>query len=277
MKKRGFTLIELLVVIAIIALLVSILMPALAKAREAARRIVCATQSRDVGLAIALYMNEFKGSGPIAGAPGTFGSGVVWTGDPADEGSVSACLYLLIKYEDLVPKVFICGSSDDFEMDSTLIPPGGDWTDLPDFPDETCMSYSYAHPWLFPLDDTASAALALLADKSNAYDTDDGSYDTTAGAGPVMAGSTAEEVLRCDCTDSADIDAHANTSNHDTQGQNVMFADIHVKWSNNPMVGMANDNVYTRSGNNLEYGRLKGPWGDAAPEPKDRRDSYLGN
>ncbi|MHA1471277.1 MAG: type II secretion system protein, partial [Candidatus Asgardarchaeia archaeon] len=67
MKKKGFTLIELLVVIAIIALLVSILMPALAKAREMARRIVCASQQRDVGLAIAMYENENKGSAPVIG------------------------------------------------------------------------------------------------------------------------------------------------------------------------------------------------------------------
>ncbi len=55
---RGFTLIELLVVIAIIALLVSILMPALQKARELAKRSVCANQLHDVGQAAVMYSED---------------------------------------------------------------------------------------------------------------------------------------------------------------------------------------------------------------------------
>jgi len=55
---HGFTLIELLVVISIIALLVSILMPALSKAREQARRLVCKTQVRSSGMAFLMYAND---------------------------------------------------------------------------------------------------------------------------------------------------------------------------------------------------------------------------
>ncbi len=57
-SKKGFTLIELLVVIAIIALLLSILMPALSKVKEQARRLICSTHLKSLGTGIYLYAED---------------------------------------------------------------------------------------------------------------------------------------------------------------------------------------------------------------------------
>jgi prepilin-type N-terminal cleavage/methylation domain-containing protein/prepilin-type processing-associated H-X9-DG protein len=74
-KKKfcGFTLIELLVVVAIIAVLVAILLPALAKAREGARRTVCSNNLRQLGFGMNQVIEE--GPPPLSGEPYKLGPG----------------------------------------------------------------------------------------------------------------------------------------------------------------------------------------------------------
>ncbi|MCM8817322.1 MAG: DUF1559 domain-containing protein [Candidatus Omnitrophica bacterium] len=68
MKRKGFTLIELLVVIAIIAILAAMLLPVLSRAREQARRAVCASNLKQLYLSMIMYAEDYDGWG-IQGIP----------------------------------------------------------------------------------------------------------------------------------------------------------------------------------------------------------------
>lgn len=73
--RRAFTLIELLVVVAIVGLLLGILLPGLTRAREQSRKLRCAENLYQIGLAIYNYCTEWKGRVPYVLSPMTNGTG----------------------------------------------------------------------------------------------------------------------------------------------------------------------------------------------------------
>jgi prepilin-type N-terminal cleavage/methylation domain-containing protein/prepilin-type processing-associated H-X9-DG protein len=79
--RRGFTLIELLVVIAIIAVLASMLLPALARAKESGKRISCVNNLRQLGLSLRMYADDNEGLYPPRLAGGNPGA---WTSSLQD-------------------------------------------------------------------------------------------------------------------------------------------------------------------------------------------------
>ena len=206
-RKKGFTLVELLVVISIIALLVSILMPSLSKAKELAYRMKCATNHSAVGKGLGLYGGMNNDSKPMnqpakdgihclsyprqwIGDWGDPDSTAVFTGLRRDEKPVDTAKYYCITSlmwmlvrEGNNPKLFICPSDSDavaqpeadLKVDLIGDDPDAGIVYAYDFSEAKNVSYSWQSVKtgiIWP------GQLIIMADKTPVYSIPDSTYGT---------------------------------------------------------------------------------------------------
>ena len=267
-RRSGFTLVELLVVVGIIALLVTILMPALQRAMELARRAVCATNLGSIGRGLSLYDTEYKSYPYVALNGGGWGVavGTNRAHDPGDgqrrDRSPSSCLYLLVRKGLAGRGHFLCPSSGE-----KLAADSGD---LWDFRDGTQVSYAVMNPYgpqkLFNV--LPAGSRPLMADSSPYFDVATGLRND---ADPVNLAAAGDEEKR----------QSGNSPNHRHEGQNVSTMGGSTCWNDAADVGVDRDNIYTRS-DAANAGDRRGSLPDPGPDgladdqgPRSPADSWL--
>lgn len=299
-NDRAFTLIELLVVVAIIALLIAILLPSLARARESGKRTTCASNIKGLSSSCSTYAHDNRGEWPQVPTyrdmpvlvPGPFRSmGSASAGSPlrdepsADDNltgqnvSPSRCLWMLLRRGDVAAKSFICPSSSEDTVDNTE-----DVNRFYDFKGYGYLSYGYQMPY-YVRDNQCRPSqkvdprMVLLGDKNPGMTrgTDHVQYANPAEVTDDFKSAAVTPPLQNTPPANAAPYLHPdlspeelkpfNSPNHggrgEGEGQNVGRAEGSVQFVNTPLAGVTDDNIYSvhrRTGPNDPNARMYTGW-----------------
>lgn len=255
-KSKAFTLIELLVVVAIIALLISILLPSLSRARELSKRTVCASNLHGVAQAMYIYAQDGDVFPMTSGTTTTPGMYLFnpnhRTNVPPTTGipNVTADIWLLVWANNTTPKQMLCPSTTD------VPDPAQDTTAYYDFATVGNLSYGYQYQHDLncrPITTTSDPTFPIMAD-ANPYI-----------KGGVTATISSDRVSQY----------RGNSANHSNrEGQVVAFVDGHASFEKGPDVGLSGrvastltlskgrDHIYTT---HAATTAATVDWGNAAP------------
>jgi hypothetical protein len=289
-KRRKLTRIELVTlgVVLVFALLAGTVW--MARMRVHSWKTSCAANLSNLAKAMMLYPSDYGDELPQAGGPGS-----QWTGRIADwtagtrrdayglqdgavgQVSISASLYLLVKYSEMPTKTVLCGETKwgtrergitEFRVDT--YPVAGKNAELIDFwdfgPDPTRhVSYAYQMPYgTHKLQFSAGPRFVIAADRNPWMDSPAAKARDFSGFQPDLRpyNGTPEQAR------------HGNTTSHRSEGQNALFLDRHVEFRDRPFSSPDHDNIYTAK-NNRDTAR--GVLPQLGSVPADARDSLLVN
>ena len=248
--RTGFTLLDLMITSAILVCIGGYTLLLVDHAQETANRVKCASNLRMIGQALLLYSNENRGAFPRTNYdPATADKPVAFTSPQLTEGTdeeraaninpayykgglkpndVSAALFRLIRREEITAEVFRCPSVQNATTQPVNPPDVGA---LCNFSDPRQLDYSYANP--YPNENAADAGYKL-------HNMISAEFAVVADLNPGV-----DELLTMNTAAVPEDMRKVNSTNHDGDGQNVLYGDGHVEFQNNPFVGMNRDNIYT--------------------------------
>ncbi|MFI5380387.1 MAG: hypothetical protein ACHRHE_13895 [Tepidisphaerales bacterium] len=262
-------------IVALILILFLLLMTP-GQSYERRNRVECAARLRQIGQAMALYDNNhrcwprtrYDPAKPLGDGFTGGGSADPFAVDGPSANDPTAAMFLLVKRIDLNQEVFVCPSSNQ-EKDAFVV---GNVAytarERSNFTRQTNLSYSFAN--MYP--DTAAVGRGYKWDPKVpatfviAADRNDGDTTTTLWL-TSNSPTNATRVMNSRVM---------NSRNHEQDGQNMLYADGHVDWSETPWAGIKKDNIYTSAkvdaaGNQLSPAASAPPW----PAPQGPTDTVL--
>jgi len=260
-----------------------------AMTREMYIRIGCGSNLGQLGKAMLIYANDYEDELPRAGGrTSIWGAVTNWmsatrylafgldVGGGGGRATINSCFYLLVKYTEATPRLFVCGGDEgtaEFRLSDIpagTLPWGFELIDAWDFGPPTTSfkscSYSYHLPFGSPyaLSTSSYPNAAIAADRSPWFVSPAGSPTSFATFVPDLPQFSGD----------AQTARNGNAIAHGLDGQNVLFLDGRVAFEDRSYCAAGMDNIYTPS----DYAGEGSPWGylpTLTSVPSNRKDSLL--